>query len=38
MQSLEMRGLSLGPFDVLGTVGIVAIAVFMQSPTLLYTK
>lgn len=31
MQSLEMHGVSFGPFDVQGRVGIVETAVFMQS-------
>lgn len=31
MSSLKMHGVSLGPYDVLGTVDIVEIAVQMQS-------
>lgn len=31
MQSLKMHGVSFGSFDVLGRVGIVETAVFMQS-------
>lgn len=38
MQSLKMHGVSFGPFDVQGRVGIVETAVFMQPLVLCCTQ